>query len=91
VAYEQLGNAAEARTAYEQAASIDEGAQGRAELNLARLMAAEGDKQGAIATYQRFLREHPFGQDRVTVTDALARLGATAPAMVPSTIELPAK
>jgi TolA-binding protein len=93
VAYEQLGNTAEARTAYEQAASIDEGAQGRAELQLARLMLSKGDKQGAIRTYQRFLREHPFGEDRATVVDALAQLGAAPPAVGQSTntIELPAK
>jgi tetratricopeptide (TPR) repeat protein len=93
VAYEALGNAGEARKAYELAASINEGAQGRAELQLARLMVVQGDKHGAIATYQRFLREHPFGEDRATVVDALAQLGA-APAVLgqsTNTIELPAK
>jgi len=93
VAYEALGNYAEARKAYEQAASIKEGQQGRADLELARLTARQGDKQGAIAIYQRILREHPFGQERGTASDALVQLGAPspAPAYPAKTIELPAK
>ena len=92
VAYEGLGNPAEARKAYEQAAAIREGAQGRAELELARLTLRQGDKPGAIAIYQRFLREHPFDQERSVVTDALSQLGVApaAPFATAKTIDLPA-
>jgi tetratricopeptide (TPR) repeat protein len=92
VAWEALGNDGEAHKAYAQAAAINEGQQGRAELELARLTANQCDKPGAIAIYQRFLREHPFGAQRTSVIDALARLGAAPePGLMPNTIELPAK
>lgn len=93
VAGEALGNTAEARKAYAQAAAIKEGAQGMAELALARVTLRQGDKAGAIAIYQRFLREHPFDQERTVVDDALSQLGVTpvAPSPVARTIELPAK
>ncbi len=92
VTYQGLGNPAEARKAYEQAAGIKEGAQGRAELELARLTLRQGDKPGAIAIYQRFLREHPFDQERSVVTDALSQLGMApaAPFATAKTIDLPA-
>lgn len=92
VAWEALGNQDEARKAYAQAAAISEGQQAQAELELARLTASRGDKPGAIAIYRRFLREHPFGAQRASVVDALARLGAApGPVVTPNTIELPAK
>lgn len=92
LAYEGLNNPAEARKAYEQAAAIKEGAQGRAELALAHVTLRQGDKPGAIAIYQRFLRQHPFGPERGTVLDALSQLGVAPAAPVASvkTSELPA-
>jgi tetratricopeptide (TPR) repeat protein len=77
VADENLGDTAGAQKAYEDAASLNGPEQERAALNAARLMAQRGDKQGAVAAYQRLLREHPFTQERAIVVDALADLGAT--------------
>ena len=42
-------------------------------------MAVQGDKDGAIKAYQAFLSANPFTQERPTVIEALANLGATAP------------
>ena len=36
----------------------------------------QGDKSGAIAAYQRFLVARPFSQERQTVIEAMAELGA---------------
>jgi tetratricopeptide (TPR) repeat protein len=92
VADEELADFTGARKAYEDAAALKGPEQGRAELNVARLLARQGAKPAAIAAYQRFLRENPFSQDRGEVIDALAQLGV-APATTSSaakTIELPA-
>jgi tetratricopeptide (TPR) repeat protein len=91
-AYESLGNLADARGAYAQAAAIEEGAQGWAELQHARLTLQLGDKPGAIEIYQRFLREHPFDPQRGTVIDALGRLGVKTSAAYPgANLELPSR
>lgn len=80
VADENLGDIAAAKKAYQDAAALQGPEQERADLNVARLMAQQGDKKGAIAAYQAFLREHPFSQDRAIVIDALANLGTAPPA-----------
>jgi len=92
VADENLADFTGARKAYEDAAAMKGPEQGRAELDVARLLARQGDKPAAIAAYQRFLRENPFSQDRGDVIDALAQLGVApaAPAVSAKTIELPA-
>ena len=91
IANEELADFAGAQKAYEQAAAIKGPEQGRAELNVARLLARAGDKKSAIAAYQRYLSENPYSQERGRVVDALAQLG-TSPVTVSSakTIELPA-
>jgi predicted negative regulator of RcsB-dependent stress response len=90
VAYEELANPAEALKAYAQAAAIKEGAQGRAELALARVTLGQGDKPAAIAIYQRFLRERPFDQERGEATDALSQLGVVPAVPISAkTLELP--
>jgi len=80
VIYEKMGDLKKAQGAYAQAAAIPGPEQTRAELQVARLMAEQGDNTGAIKGYQSFLTSHPFAQDRQTVIEALANLGATPPA-----------
>jgi tetratricopeptide (TPR) repeat protein len=80
VIYEKMGDLKKAQGAYSQAAAIPGPEQNRAALQVARLLAKQGDKAGAINTYQRFLTEHPYAQDRQTVVEALAELGAPPPA-----------
>jgi len=77
VTYEKMGDLKKAQGAYSQAATIRGPEQARAELQVARILAAQGDKAGAINAYQSFLTSHPFSQDRQTVIEALAELGAT--------------
>jgi len=92
VANEQLSDFAAAQKAYAQAAAMKGPEQGRADLNVARLMAKAGDKKGAIAAYQRYLSENPYSQERSRVIDALAQLGAApATASTAKTIEVPSK
>jgi tetratricopeptide (TPR) repeat protein len=79
VIYEKMGDLKKAQGAYGQAAAIAGPEQNRAELQVARLSAKQGDKAGAINAYERFLTANPFSQDRQTVIEALAELGATAP------------
>ena len=62
VIYEKMGDLKKAQGAYSQAATIRGPEQTRAELQVARIMAAQGDKAGAINAYQSFL----------TVTSVLA-------------------
>jgi tetratricopeptide (TPR) repeat protein len=93
VANEDLGNYADARKAYEQAASLKGPERGRAEMNAARLMVREGDRAGAIAAYQGFIRENPFSPESASATEALARLGV-APLRFGSSgnaVELPSR
>lgn len=80
VADENLGDYPAARKAYGDASAIAGPQQANADLNIARLLVRLGDKPGAVAAYQRYLREHPLSDDRNTVIDALAQLGV-APAM----------
>jgi predicted negative regulator of RcsB-dependent stress response len=80
VIYEKMGDLGKAKGAYAQAAAIAGPEQTRAQLQVARLMAALGDKAGAISAYQAFLTAHPFAQERQTVIEALANLGAQPPA-----------
>jgi predicted negative regulator of RcsB-dependent stress response len=77
VIYEKSGDFRKAQGAYSQAAAIAGPEQSRAELQVARMLLKQGDKAGAIDAYQRFLTAHPFSQDRQTVVEALADLGAT--------------
>jgi tetratricopeptide (TPR) repeat protein len=92
VASEDLGDYKTARSAYQRAAEIRGTAQGRAFLDLARLMRRAGDNRGAIAVYQRLLREYPDVEEREAATDELAQLGAAParPASPAKTISLPA-
>ena len=88
---EDLGNYAGAREAYVQAAVLDGPEKERALLGAARMLAHQGDKQGAIAAYQRFLRENPFATNRRSAVEALAQLGIASvqPQATPRTIEIP--
>ena len=79
VIYERMGDLKKAQGAYSQAASIPGPEQTHAQLQIARLMASQGDKAGAIKAYQNFLASNPFAQDRQTVIEALANLGAPPP------------
>lgn len=79
VIYEKMGDLKKAQGAYSQAASIPGPEQNRAQLNVARLMSVQGDKDGAIKAYQNFLASNPFSQERPTVIEALANLGAAPP------------
>ncbi len=79
VIYEKMGDLKKAQGAYAQAASIPGPEQPHASLQVARLMAVQGDKAGAIQAYQRFLTANPFARDRQPVIEALADLGATPP------------
>ncbi|HVN29523.1 MAG TPA: tetratricopeptide repeat protein [Candidatus Binataceae bacterium] len=80
VIYEKQGDLKKAQGAYSQAAQIAGPQQTRAQLQLAQVMARQGDKAGAIAAYQSFLTTNPFSPDRQTVIEALAELGAAPPA-----------
>lgn len=78
VVYERLGDYKKAEGAYSQAASVPGPIQFDAQLAVARMMLRQGNKAGAIKIYQSYLQEHPFSQDRATVVEALAQLGAAA-------------
>ena len=80
VIYEKMGDLKKAQGAYAQAATIAGPEQSHAQLQVARLMAAQGDRAGAINAYQSYLMKNPFSRDRETVINALANLGAAAPA-----------
>jgi predicted negative regulator of RcsB-dependent stress response len=73
---EDLGDYHGARAAYVQAAQLDGPEKARAQIGAARTLALIGDRQGAIAGYQQFLRENPFAQQRDEVIEALAQMGA---------------
>jgi predicted negative regulator of RcsB-dependent stress response len=80
VIYEKMGDLKKAQGAYAQAAAIPGPEQTRAQLEVARLLAKQGDKTGAINEYLRFLTANPFSRERQTVVEALAELGAAPPA-----------
>jgi len=73
---EDLGDNREAHAAYSQAASLTGPEKAHAQIGAARTLALIGDRQGAIAAYQEFLRENPFSQQRSEVIEALAQMGA---------------
>jgi len=80
VIYEKQGDLQKAQGAYAQAAAIAGPEQSRAQLQVARMMARQGNKSGAISAYQNFLTTNPFSQERQNVIEALAELGAAPPA-----------
>jgi tetratricopeptide (TPR) repeat protein len=80
VIYEKMGDLPKAQGAYAQAAAIPGPEQARAQLEVARLLAKQGNKAAAIDAYQRFLTANPLARDRQTVIEALAELGGTPPA-----------
>jgi tetratricopeptide (TPR) repeat protein len=80
VIYEKQGDLKKAQGAYAQAAAIAGPEQTRAQLQVAQVMARQGDKSGAIGAYTNFLTTNPFSPERQTVIEALAELGAAPPA-----------
>jgi tetratricopeptide (TPR) repeat protein len=92
VANENLNDFKQAQQAYARAAAIQGPERSRAALSSARMLAKLGDKRGAIAAYQNFMKQNPFAMERPDVIEALANLGA-APEVVPlpaKTVEIPA-
>jgi len=91
VANEELGDFKRARDAYVRAAAIEGPERGRAELGSARMLARLGNRQGAIAAYQSFLKHNPFGAERPDVVEALANLGVKAQVQpaTPKVVEVP--
>jgi len=84
VVYERMADWKKAVGAYQQAAADPGPEQASAELGVARMLAKEGDKQGAIDAYRGFLAAHPFAQQRQGVMESLALLGAPADILPPS-------
>lgn len=76
VTNEDLGDYRDAYAAYVKAAHLNGPEKARAQIGAARTLARIGDRQGAIAAYQQFLRENPFAQQRAEVIEALAQMGA---------------
>jgi predicted negative regulator of RcsB-dependent stress response len=76
VAQEDLGAYREAHAAYAEAAQSSGPDKARAQIGVARTLALMGSRQGAIDAYQKFLKEHPFSEQRVEVIEALAQMGA---------------
>ena len=73
---EDLGDYHGARAAYVKAVELNGPEKARAQVGAARTLALIGDRQGAIAAYQQFLRENPFAQQRDEVIEALGQMGA---------------
>jgi predicted negative regulator of RcsB-dependent stress response len=82
VANEDLGDYRDANVAYVKAARLKGPEKARAQIGIARTLARLGDRKGAIAAYQQFLRENPFAQQRAEVVEALAQMGAAAEPVV---------
>jgi predicted negative regulator of RcsB-dependent stress response len=76
VAEEDLGDYRGANGAYVEAAQLSGPEKIRAQIGAARTLALIGDRQRAIAAYQRFLEENPFAEQRGEVIEALALMGA---------------
>jgi predicted negative regulator of RcsB-dependent stress response len=74
VANENLGDYRDAHVSYTKAAQLNGPERTRAQIGAARTLARLGDRQGAITTYQQFLRENPFAQQRAEVSEALAQM-----------------
>lgn len=89
VVYERMGDYRKAAGAYGQAAGVPGPEQQRAELNVARMLAQAGDKQGAVAAYRGFLAAHPYSQQRSDVMESLAELGVSADAAPASGAAIP--
>jgi predicted negative regulator of RcsB-dependent stress response len=81
-ANENLNDFKQAQSAYARAAAIQGPQRARAELASARMLVKLGNRSGAIAAYQGFLKENPFTMERPDVVEALANLGV-APEVVP--------
>jgi cytochrome c-type biogenesis protein CcmH/NrfG len=73
---EDLNDYHGAHAAYVKAGQLNGPEKERAQVGAARTLALIGDRQGAIAAYQQFLRENPFTQQRAEVIEALAQMGA---------------
>ena len=73
--YENSGEYRKANEVYVQAAALEGPEQARAQLGNARTLALQGQKQGAIAAYQGFLRDNPFALERMDVIEELAQMG----------------
>jgi predicted negative regulator of RcsB-dependent stress response len=76
VADEDLNDYHGAHAAYVEAAQLNGPEKARAQIGAARTLALIGDRQGAIAAYQQFVRDNPFAEQRSEVIEALALMGA---------------
>jgi len=83
-ANEDLGDFKKARDAYAHAAALEGPERERAALDSARMLALLGDRRGAIAAYQAFLKTNPYATQRPDVVEALANLGATPEGVKPT-------
>lgn len=80
VIYERTGDFKKAEEYYRQAASAP-GAEGiAAEFSVARMLEREGNRAAAINAYQQLVEQHPLAAERQDAVEALASLGAAAPA-----------
>ncbi|HEY6395234.1 MAG TPA: tetratricopeptide repeat protein, partial [Candidatus Binataceae bacterium] len=77
VIYERMGDFKKAEGAYSQATSVPGPEQARAELGIARMRAKQGNRDGAVEAYRRFLAAHPFSNERQDVLESLAMLGVS--------------
>ena len=75
IANENLGDYRDAHASYVKAAQLNGPETARAQIGAARTLARLGDRQGAIAAYQQFLRTNPFSQQRAEVAETLAQMG----------------
>src|SRR5215469_16802920 len=80
VVYEQMGEYPKAAEAYRQAGALNGPESNNARVAGARVLQLEGKRDAAITAYQDFLRANPYAPQRETVVQALADLGASAPA-----------
>jgi tetratricopeptide (TPR) repeat protein len=82
--YERLGDLPKAASSYGQAAQVEGPAQLRAQLGVARMLAAMGERERAIEVYRGFLAAHPYSQERQQVLESLALLGAAPEPRAPA-------
>ncbi|HEY8515636.1 MAG TPA: tetratricopeptide repeat protein [Candidatus Binatia bacterium] len=83
-ALEASGDASSARTELERAVAIDGPAKPEAQISLARLAEAAGEKDKAIELYQKYLEEDPDGASAELARMRLVGLGVTPPPAPPS-------